>query len=261
MKKKILSVLLALCLLCTGFLMTSCDKAEDIFEEAYKNTEALDSFAAEIEMNISMKMNGQTYTIPMTIDMKIKDAKSDNPTMFADYSMSVMGESMEAEMYLEDGWLYMVSESLPYDGVKMNAATAGDDYDFNDDMDDIVQDIPEEFFKDIKPVKNKDGSKTITIEFSDEDFSEIYGDIIDSVKESADLGDVDDVYIEDAVVVITIKDDYISVYEMNFSMGMTIGSETVTADVEMTATYSDYGDVSIKAPEGYQNFVDISDYN
>ncbi len=272
MKKKLFSLLLALCLVFTGCFLASCDKenADDddndvssevnetvaLFSKAYKNTEALDSLETTLDMNISMTMNGQTFDIPMIVDMKIKDASSANPTMFADYSISMPGQSMVMQVYMADGWIYMLQAGTGY---KVNAEVAGDDYDFSQDREDIMKSIPDKFFKDVEPVQNADGSQTITLDLSGEDFADLYKEVVDSVKETSAVDDSYDISLKDAKIVVTVKDDYISVYKLSFKMDMTIDSQAVSTDVNMSATYKNRGDaVSITPPAGYESFMDIT---
>lgn len=256
MKKRIVSLLLALCIVCVCGLLASCNQVSTymVVSQAIEKTEKLDSMAAEMEIEMTMSMMGMDITVPIKADVKAKGLQGDAPVTFAKMSMSMMGETMEFDMYQEGDWAYYVIADMKY---KTNIAEAQAEYDYSDTMTDMLQDLPEDLLKDVELVKNEDGSRTMTVSLSDEQFTEIYEEILDDT--SAEYGtSVNDLSISDAEISITVADGYISVFDMKFTMNMTVEGVETSADAAYNIKYKDLGkEVTITPPEGYQDFEEM----
>lgn len=256
MKKRMVSLLLVVCLMATVVLFTGCESAESLVKGAIAKTSMLDSYEAEIEMQLDMEASGMTMSIPMTIGMKVKDAHGDNPIISANTAISMLGQSIEMDVYSDGEWIYLVSEG---EGYKVSAEN-GDEYDYTGDVDDMIQNIPEDLLKDAEIVKNDDGSKSVTVALPDEVFAEVYKEFVDSMNETATGSEVEDIEISDAVVSITVKDGYISVYDISFEMNMTVVSLETSMDVKATITFKNPGqDVPVTPPDGYKDFEEMKD--
>ncbi len=256
MKKRLFSLVLALCLLCSLGMLSGCTEksAAKIINTAVKNSEALDAIAAEMKLDMHMAMEGITMDIPMTMDIKAIDLKKEKPTMYTKMTTSLVGQAVEMEMYQEGDWMYISTDGINY---KMNAAEAAEEYDFSDDMDAMVQELPEELLKDVKLTKNEDGSQSVTVSIDGKKFSELYDDYIEDVNASADI-EVGTPTIDNAVVTITVKDDYVTVYAMAFDMTVTVEEISSTVEVKATVTYKEPGKaVTITPMEGYQDFEEM----
>lgn len=268
MKKRLISLLLALTILCTGVLFTGCGnenvpeetKAKTAFEiinEAVQKTEDLESMAAQMKMEMNMAAEGMTISVPMTIKLKAKDMKSDDPVISMVVSMSMLGQNIDIELYQEDQWAYMVMGDMKY---KTSAKDMESEYDYAESADDMLQKIPEELLKDVQLVKAEDGSQSVTIAFPEEKFAEIYDDFIESVKSDDTEADIGEVKISDAVVKITIANGYVTVYDLAFTMEVTVEGVSSSTEVKATLTFEDPGqEVTITPPEGYQEFEEMDE--
>lgn len=257
MKRKIVSVLLALCVVLMCVSLTACknESAYSVIGSAVEKTQALDSMAAEMKIEMNMAMEGMTMSIPITADMKVKDLQSENPIVSSNISMSMLGQNVEMEMYQEGDWAYIVIDDMKY---KTNITEAESEYDYSDDMNDMLKSLPEELLKDVQVVVNADGSKTVTVSIPDEKFSEIYEDFLEGL-DTATGTEGADIKISDAVVTITVAEDYISVYDMKFNMDMEIEGVATATEVKATITYKDLGtEVTVTPPEGYESFEEFS---
>ena len=261
--KKLVAIVLTVCVICTA-MFAGCGplaKEETTFEilnKATANTQSLDSMSAEMKMEMKMDMEGMTMSIPLTAQVKAKNLKSDSPVMSSEISMSLLGQSIEMQMYQEGDWVYMSIDDMNY---KTSASEAQSEYDYTDNMNDMLQVIPEDLLQDIEMIKNEDGSASVTVAIPDDLFVDIYADFIAGVNESAGA-DIDEMKISDAVVTVTVANGYISVYEMEFAMEMTVADTATKTEVKASVTYEDPGkDVEITPPEGYQDFeeMDLSD--
>lgn len=279
MKRRLVSLLLALTLLCSGVLFTACGgenapggtnapetteapettqapSVSEVLNAALEKTQNLDSVAAEMKMEMNMAMEGMTMSIPMTAKFKVKDASSENPVMSAVVTMSLFGESFDVEMYQEGQWAYIVMEDMKY---KSNVEDMESEYDYTDDADAMLQEIPEELLKDVEFVEAADGSQTATVTFTEEKFAEIYGDFIEDVNSDTEAG-LEDMKISNAVVTVTVADGYVTVYDVAFTMEVTVEEMSTTTEVKATLTLEDPGkEVTITPPEGYQDFEEMGD--
>lgn len=266
MKRRMIALLLALTLLCTGVLFTGCGNgtepevvkgqtAFEVINAALEKTENLDSMAAQMKMEINMTAAGLSLSIPITMNLKGKGMKSTNPIISTDVSMSIFGQSMEFELYQEGGWTYMVMGDMKY---KAPVSDETDDMDYAESFDEILKKIPESVLKDVELVKAADGSQTATISFPAELFAEVYEEFVESVNSETGT-DAEEMQISDAVVKITVADGYITVYDLSFKMGMTVEGVSTSAEAKATITYDNPGkDVTITSPEGYQSFEETT---
>ncbi len=253
MKRRVISLVMVLVALCT--LLTACGpkSTSEILTEALEKTEALDSVAAKMELRIDLLDTGMPWSIPITVDMKAKDLKSENPTLSTVISTTMFGQSMEIEMYQEDQWAYMVMDDTKY---KAKVEDVQGQYDFAENIDDLLQELPDALLEAVTLVKNDDGSQTATIAVPGGQFADIYEDFIEGLDTGSGM-DVSTVKISDAVVTITIANGYVTVYDMGFNMEMT--AEGVTSNTEVTAkiTFDNPGGaVEITPPEGYKDFTE-----
>lgn len=266
MKKRIISLFLVLVVLCTGAMLSGCDgnkKSPDsaeksvavIIKEALKKNENLDSMSAVMKMEMNMEAEDMTMSIPITAKIKAKNLKSDNMISFVEMTMSMLGQEIVMEMYQEGQWAYVVMGDIKY---KSNLKDMQGGTDYANNAKDMLKEIPEDLLKDVELVKAEDGSQTATISFSGETFSEIYNELIKDVisETGTEMGEIK---ISDAVVTITIDDDFVTVYDVAFTMDMTVEGVSTTTKAKVTLTYENPGqDVTITPPEGYQDFEELS---
>lgn len=258
MKKRLISLLLALTVLCTGILFTGCQggllkekSTYEIINDALKKTQDLESMAAEMKMELGMDVGGMTMSIPATINIKAKDMKSDSPILSMLISMSLLGQSIDMELYTEDQWAYMVMGDMKY---KTKAEDMQSEFEYAENMDDMLQQIPEELLKDVELVKAEDGSQSVTIAYPAEMFAQNYEELIGSLNSVTEIN-VDELNISDAAVKLTIADGYVTMYDVAFKMEMTVEGVSTTTDAKVTITYENPGqEVTVTPPEGYQDF-------
>lgn len=254
--KRIISVIL--CFACICMLLTACteDKPDPakVINSALERTAALNSINAEVEMNIDLMSNGVTVTIPMTMTCKGVDLQSESPRAAAVMEMSAMGVSIEMEMYMEDEWIYVNAFGS---GLKINAdAYEAANGSINTGAD-YLETLPEEILKDVELIANSDGSQTATVSVPNDVFTTLFEDLIDSANSTAST-DAESVTVNNAMIVMTIKDGYIVTYDISFEMVIENSGESITAKVSAKTKYNDPGmDVTITPPEGYQSFVEV----
>lgn len=244
---------MALLMLCG--LLSACENGAvkekttaEKLSEAIEKTEALNSVSAQMEIEMKMGTEGLSMSIPMTIDLKCKDAKSENPTIWVKMATEMLGQSVEIEVYQEDQWVYMVAGDMKY---KTKNEDAAEEFDYSDD---ILQEIPSQLLEGIQSVKNDNGSETVTIAIPNEMFAEIYEDLIESLN-SDDSVELSQIKISDAEVNITMDKGFITKYDMSFVMEMSVESMATKTEAKVSITYDKPGsEVEITPPEGYKDF-------
>lgn len=266
MKKRIVSLLLALAVLCTGVMLTACGAKDnapetvaqksvaDVINEALKKTGDLDSMSAEMKMVMDMETEGMTMSIPITAKIKTKDFKSDNMVMSMAMTMSMFGQDIVIEMYQEGQWAYVVMGDVKY---KANVKDMEGEFDYADSAKDMLKEIPEDLLKDVELVKAEDGSQSVTVSFPAEKFTEIYTGLIQDVNSETGT-ETEEMKISDAIVTITMANDYVTVCDIAFTMDMTVEGVSSTTKAKTTLTYENPGQpVTITPPEGYQDFEEV----
>ncbi len=260
--KKTISLILTACMLFCALCLASCQKPETLttaekVSQALEATRAFDTYSAILDMKIDMDMQGISMEIPATIDMKVKDANSEQCVSFMEMEMEMMGMTISMPIYMEGEWVYL---SMFGENMKMKAEDYTDT-NYTESAEGMLEELSENLFEDKELVKNADGSETVTVSVPDETFAEIYDEVLETVKESAASGEeVTNLSIENAQVSYTIKDGLLSAISMDWLMEMDVAGMTVSVDVVYDMTYNAFGDdVVITPPEGYQDYPEISD--
>lgn len=256
--KKTISLVLALCLMCCVLSACGGQTPQQLVSAAMEKTAALDSMDAVMEMSVSMEMDGQSMTIPMTYEIQATDMQSDDPKMLIGLTMKLdiagFTTDIDMDIYSADGWAYIASNGSGY---KVKNTAMDDQLGADASTDMIMQELPEELLKDAESQKNDDGTQTVTVTIDGEAFSKLYEELINSLNSTAGTS-ATSLTISDAVVKITVKDGYVSVYDMDFTMNMDIDGITVKADASASVTYKNPGkDVTITPPAGYQDFPEM----
>ncbi len=269
--KKVLSVLLAVCMLFAVLATSGCTlSTAKTIGDAIKKTEALEDIDATLFLEISMDM-GFSITIPVPVNMKAKNIKSQAPTVYVDMTLPMGSMELKTSVYQEEDMLYVSENGLKY---KQKIAESDGEYDCIGYVNNIIKDIPDDLLESIELVKNEDGSQSASLTIDDARFKEIFRDLVlDSADDSStgeddeyDMaeGVIDDIMqyisINDATVKITVKDGYVSVYEISYSMTADVESVKTTSSVKASVTYNNPGEpVEITPPEGYKDYGPFSE--
>lgn len=262
MKKRFLAITLVLCLSFLGVLATSCQReltAAELLQKADEKTMALEAYSAVMDLQIDMDMMGFSMEIPMTVDMKVKNPL-DNPTTRAKYSMDMLGQTIEMDIYMEDGWMYFSMGETEYteaEQYKTNMAEFMAEYDFTGDAQDLLKELPDDLLADVVPVKNEDGSRTVSVVLSADVFNEVFAELVESIGETS--GAEGDISIGDAKVEITVLENgYYSDYKVEYQMSVNVSGIDADCNVVMSMHYNDPGTpVEITPPEGYMNYPEL----
>ena len=150
------------------------------------------------------------------------------------------------------GWAYVTMDGENYK-VSLEDATGalpiGADSATN-----MITQFPEDLFEGAVIEKNDDGSKSVTLVITAEQYAELFGEAMDSL--SGSLGGA--VSVKDVTLEITVKGGYVVEYDIEFDMDMNIEGMTVSASMDMDIDYINPGKaVKVTPPAGYENFPAI----
>ena len=264
--KKILSVLLVICIACSALFMVSCGNengnvdnsvsAKDLVKNAVEKTENADAVSGKMSLKMSMSIMGMSMEVPMDMDIKILDAQSEFPKAYIDLSMSMLGTDMDMSIYTENGWGY-----YEYNGASYKAYIGDEGDEYTSMANNLVEALPDNILEGKKVIKNSDGTKSVTVELSKEEFGNIYADFVKEMYSSlmGTVTDIEDLEIDDIVLTYTVAPSgYLSKYEMSFKMGVNVEglSTTMTVDSSMDYIEFDPAKITITPPAGYQDFVE-----
>ena len=117
-QRKIISILLAFVMvLATGAIMAGCGEDDvdpvKLFDKASENMGKADTCSFDADLVMSSDLGQQSMDIKIGMDLDyIKPSKDDASDMqvFAKIQMALMGQNVQAEMYIKDGFAYTNTE-------------------------------------------------------------------------------------------------------------------------------------------------------
>ncbi len=286
MKKKLIALMLMICLLATSVLLVACDLEESPAEpaattpaattpssssssskpvtaksletelsNAITKTEDLNDIDMSYVIKIKMEMPGVTIDMPINMVMQAKNMDSNDPIMYMSMEYSVMGEEYTMINYHENGWDYTVDNGESY---KTESSVSADDEDEDSTDNPFMTDLSDKDILDMDKLtytNNADGSRTVTVSVDNEKFQEVFAEAMEWLDEFAMMGDDGEITISDATVDYTIKNGYVVSYNLKYTMTMTIDGVTTVCYMEADTEIKNPGKpVTITPPAGYRNF-------
>ena len=253
--KKILSAVLALCLIMSALLAVSCGKeptARELVETATAKYENLDAYEGRLEYDITMNIQGVTMSVPISADIKMTDIKSGSPIIDMNMTMEVMGQKVDMRMYLEGEWAY-------YDmlGMKYKTKVAQADTEITGILDNMMSNSGGfDYLDSAEIVKHEDGLRSVAVEIG-ENISDIIGAAANDMASSV-IGEGGEIELSNLKLEYFIdKNDFIAKINCAFKMAITIEGEKVDATADMTVSFEKFDDeVQITPPEGYLDYTE-----
>ena len=251
--KKIISILLLVCTLlsCTLTLSSCANNPQAVVATAMLRTQKLDSYEALMTVDMEMSVSGQKISIPMDVRIKAQDVHGTAPKMSADMSITYDGHTTKDSIYIEGDWIYAYKN---HEGVKAKMEEdEAHDSNYLESVKELLQELPESFFEDVEMVENEDGSRTVKLEISEAELSDMFDNVLEGVSDGAD-----DISTSDATVTITVKDRYLSSYRIAFDMYMNVEGYKAVTEVEICLKFIDPGKaVKVEFPEGCEDFKEV----
>lgn len=231
--KKISAVLLAVMLIVSAAVFTSCKKktAYEVFSEALEKTKSLDSVEFNMDMATSVPDEDDSGIIKYSAKIS---GLGGSPIASGDVAVESSGVSMKSSVYNADGFAYIGMGEMSKTKAELDEPTALM-YDLVSMFRIVTASLPEEVFADAKVVENSDKTNTVTVSLTQEQFEQYFKGTAFETKTYTN-GLPDDgtssykITIEDVKVSVTVgKDGYISKYEAGYkiSIKVSIGGSDV----------------------------------
>lgn len=253
MKRRILSLFLILCLTLS---LAACGKKEPVADgsitiadvnAAVEEVFRQDALSAKMDVELGMSIG----PIPMSIPVKA-EIKKDGDRSYTKASLSLLGQEVGAEVYTEGEWSYTVTGNQKY-----KLRTNLNEYDYADDLANMIQALPEGMVEKVSAVANADGSETLTACIPTEKVHELFGEYAEGLEVTTGLGGAS-LTFKEATIVATLKDGNLSAYTLDIKVTASLNEVDTDLKVKATANFDAPGTaVVITPPEGYQTFKEI----
>ena len=257
--KKWLSMIMVLALL---VCLTACgenaatnaddgkkDEPVDLYtvvKEATEKTLAATSYEAKSVCVLDTEMFGtkMNTTSDLVFTCNGKEVGVDGKSV-----VEMMGSKTETpcRYYYDGEWLYMTMLGENYkmlvtdEEFKSQAGHPGE----------YIVVLPEELFEGITG-----DASNIELTVDDATMKSLYGKAI-----GEEIGeDLSDITVKDGKITLSVKDGYLSTFNVSFTCEIDMGEEdTVTYVFSQETTFTQYGDVTVTPMEGYEDFEEMDD--
>ena len=154
---------------------------------------------------------------------------------------------MPCRYYYDGEYLYM---TMLGEGYKI-AATEEDFVEEVGSFNEYIVVLPEELFEGITG-----DAENVVLTLDETTLKNLYGEAL-----GEEIGeDLSDITVKDGKITLSVKDGYLSTFNVSFTCEITMGEEdTVTYVFSQETTFTQYGDVTVTPLEGYEDFEEMDD--
>ena len=264
--KKWIAFFLTLVLLCT-LLLTSCEVPPEVTVlRAYTRTATLSKYDAQMDMKVEVHIPDlqSRATVPVRVDIQAEDAMSKHPklalTLYSGTTVSTL--RADTTLYSDGKYLY-IPNKYGNRGTKVSLEALEDEYEGMDEYDDLISDLLTSLPRDIlnnSTIHSEDDRVTVHTALSEEQLSELYGDIVEDVTESVGDGiELEGVSVTNAEIQVIVDDGYVQSQRLSFEISATIKQGWRSYDMTMKSTVSlsmknPGAPVTVTFPEGYADY-------
>lgn len=238
MKRKI-AILLSFVLLfslvgCNNETGMSGDELQKLYETAVEKYSAMKDMDATGSTN--MKITAGEVSIDMKVDMKMigTDITSpDNMKYYIKETGDVLGQSIDMDIYYEDGYMYMNMQDT-----KVKSALKIEDFMKQYQTGTDVSAIKYDFMKEVKA--KKDGDNTIlTFELDENKIGDYTKDAMGQMGDVTE--DLNYKFTKASGETTINKDGYIVGMKIVMAFSMTVEGQNATMEMDMDLTYNNPG--------------------
>lgn len=273
--KRILAILMAVCLLCSACLLTACggngdvdnggssavgstnggnadsgnkEESVDLYtlvNNAIQKTDELTSCQVDIKLSMDGTIMGLVDDTNSTMVLKMN---GDKMSVIGSVSANTYGQEIETDMeYFFDGnYIYMLVYG---EGYKMPCTA--EEFNQQSGTGSLLQELPKELFDGIEG----DGSNVV-LTLDEAACESIFSDAIVELCQDIIGEDLNQVTTKDGKVTLSVKDGYLSTFNVEFTCEMGSGNDTATYVYKQDCTFSNHGaNIAITGPAGYEDFM------
>lgn len=263
--KRMLAILMAMVLLCGTCLLAACDgnggnnNADDgkkdepvdlytVVKEATEKTLAATSYEAKSVYVLDTEMFGTQMktTADLIFTCNGKEISVDGKSI-----MDLAGSKTETpcQYYYDGEYLYT---TVLGEGYKM-ATTKEEFAESAGHPGEHIVVLPKELFEGVTG-----DSSNIELSVDDATLKNLYGKNIGDVI-GEEIEDLSQITTKDGKITISVKDGYLSAFNVAYTCEIVSGEETVTYACSQATTFTKYGDVTVTPIEGYEDFEEVGD--
>ena len=252
------TTLMAMVLLCGACLLTACNEQSGgvvpeppadlytVVKDATEKTLAATSYEAKSVCVLDTEMFGtkMNTTSDLVFTCNGKEVGVDGKSV-----VEMMGSKTETpcRYYYDGEWLYMTMLGENYkmlvtdEEFKGQAGHPGE----------YIVVLPEELFEGITG-----DAENVVLTLDETTLKNLYGEAL-----GEEIGeDLSDITIKDGKITLSVKDGYLSTFNVSFTCEIDMGEEdTVTYVFSQETTFTQYGDVTVTPMEGYEDFEEMDD--
>ena len=257
--KKWLSMIMVLALL---VCLTACgenaatnaddgkkDEPVDLYtlvKEATEKTLAATSYEAKMVYVVDTDMFGTQMktTADLVLTYNGEEIGVDGKSVI---EMADSKTEMPCRYYYDGEYLYM---TMLGEGYKI-AATEEDFVEEVGSFNEYIAVLPEELFEGITG-----DAENVVLTLDETTLKNLYGEAL-----GEEIGeDLSDITVKDGKITLSVKDGYLSTFNVSFTCEIDMGEEdTVTYVFSQETTFTKYGDVTVTPMEGYEDFEEMDD--
>ena len=277
--KRFLAILLVMLMLCGTCLLTACGgSGDDTDKDSGTNAttggntdggnkddatqEKADLYtivnnaitkmdtATSFEANMVLTMDGTVMGMENDIDSDLViKANNDKMSVAGTVKANAYGSEIETDMeyYFDGSYVYM---QMYGEGYKMPCSLDEFESEYSG-TDELFTDLPKELFEGLEG----DGSNVV-LTLDEAACEELFGDTITELCYDIVGEDLTQVAVKNAKITLSVKDGYLSTFNLEFTCEMGSGDATATYVYKQDCTFTNIGgDVTVTPPEGYEDFM------
>lgn len=245
--KKIFCAALAVCMILSAALLTSCGETPaQLINGAIEKTAQLGAYDVVVDQGINMSMMGTQMSMPVKTSVQMKGSE-----LLMSMEITMMGITSTTVEYTDGEWVYVNMDGTTYKQEKSDPSM----YMFTaDSVTALLTALPEDLLAECEIVKNEDGSKSVSLQIPASTFFSLYDSMLKNLNKTV-ASPEETVALSDADVTLVVKDGYLVKYEMKYTVTLEVETQSITADMDVAVSFNNPGqDVVITPPEGYAEF-------
>lgn len=249
--KKIIALALAIVMLLPAAGCGVKASAYDSYSSAFEKMESYTAVEANTQTVVTMTIDGEVMEVAVEALIKEYIHSETDVEFSADATTSMLGMSIDMNMYYKDGYYYMsvmgqnMKMSLPLEDAMKQASTEAIEFE-------------ESAIKE-QAVTDKDGGKELTFVLDGAAMTTMLNEQLGAMEGTLGVSALEYNYGDVNVTVFVDSDGNLKTTDMTTSYEMEVEGDKVPADITMHMEYIAFNeDVSVDVPEDLDSYVEVN---
>ena len=270
--KKLTAIFLSLVMVLSMSLgVAAAEDPQAVYQAAEEKTNALTSMDVGGTGTITVAVEdrstgGMTQTASMdmgfNLDMQVNAEDPQNPQMKMLMDMSMLGETINMEMYFRDQYLYMNTAGekmkMPFNIAELSAEIEQASAAQLGDLTGLLGQDFSSFYTDFAMTENADGTKTITFGIDSAKMNDLYSQLVTAMGLALPQ-DVSVAYRDINCSCVVDTNGYLSRMTMVMGADMSDSVTSIKLDMDISMEYRNPGQpVSVVFPDDLDTYPDVS---